>query len=92
VLPDSREVGHDNRGTYVDDRRYGRVLTSWDAFVRVDLSRAGSGPAYGDFHDGSPSKPFGPAPDDRKIAASTPGSSAVAQPDAGSVTQLPPTT
>jgi hypothetical protein len=54
VLSDSREVGHGNRGIYVDDRRYGRVLVSWDAFVRVDFSAGGSGPAYDDFPPGRP--------------------------------------
>ncbi len=53
---------HDLSGTSwgrvnVDDRRYGRVLISWDAFERVDFSdfsSGGSGPAYGDFPPGSP--------------------------------------
>jgi hypothetical protein len=57
VLSGTREVGHDNRGIYVDDRRYGRVLVSWDAFERVDFSPGapeGSGPAYGDFPPGRP--------------------------------------
>jgi len=54
VLSDTRKVGHGNRGVYVDDRRYGRVLVSWDAFERVDLSPGGSGPSYGDFPPGRP--------------------------------------
>ncbi len=54
VLSGNREVGHDNRGIYVDDLRYGRVLISWDAFERVDFSAGGSGPAYGDFPPGHP--------------------------------------
>ncbi len=54
VLSDTREVGHGNRGIYVDDRRYGRVLVSWDAFERVDFSPGGSGPAYDDFPVGRP--------------------------------------
>jgi hypothetical protein len=54
VLSGNREVGHGNRGIYVDDRRYGRVLISWDAFDRVDFSPGGSGPAYGDFPPGRP--------------------------------------
>lgn len=54
VLSDSPEVGHGNRGIYVDDPRYGRVLISWDAFERVDFSPVGSGPAYGDFPPGRP--------------------------------------
>jgi hypothetical protein len=60
LLSDTGEVGHGNRGIYVDDRRYGRVLISWDAFQRVDFSPGGpgapsdSGPAYGDFPPGRP--------------------------------------
>jgi hypothetical protein len=54
VLSGTREVGPGNRGIYVDDRRYGRVLISWDAFERVDFSPGGSGPAYGDFPPGRP--------------------------------------
>src|SRR6185369_6180597 len=50
----TREAGHDNLGIYVDDRRYGRVLISWDAFERLDFSPGGSGPAYGDFPPGQP--------------------------------------
>ncbi len=54
ILSGSREVGKDNLGIYVDDRRYGRVLISWDAFERLDFSPGGSGPAYGDFPPGQP--------------------------------------
>ncbi len=55
ALSGSREVGRGNRGAYVDDRRYGRVLVPWDAFERLDLRLAdGSGPAYGDFPPGRP--------------------------------------
>ena len=60
VLSDSAEAGDGNRGIYVDDRRYGRVMISWDAFERVDFSPGGtggsgaSGPAYGDFPPGRP--------------------------------------
>jgi len=53
VLSGSREVGQGNRGIYVDDRRYGRVLVSWEAFERIDFRPGGSGPAYGDFPPGS---------------------------------------
>jgi hypothetical protein len=49
VLSDARAVGEGNRGIYVDDDRYGRVLVSWDAFERVDFSAGGTGPAYGAF-------------------------------------------
>lgn len=56
-LSDPREFGQGHRGIYVDDRRYGRVLISWDIVERVDFSEllsAGSGPAYGDFPPGGP--------------------------------------
>jgi hypothetical protein len=58
TLLDGREIelssaGAD-RGIYVDDPRYGRVLVSWHAFERVDFSAAGSGPAYDDFAPGRP--------------------------------------
>jgi hypothetical protein len=47
--------GEGNGGMYVDDRRYGRVLVSWDAVERVEFSPAGdSGPAYDDFPRGRP--------------------------------------
>jgi hypothetical protein len=52
VISDNRNRGGGHRGIYVDDRRYGRVLVSWDAFERVDFSAAGSGPAYADFPAG----------------------------------------
>jgi hypothetical protein len=54
VLTSTRESGQGNRGIYVDDPRYGRVLVSWDAFERVDFSPGTSGPAYGDFPTGRP--------------------------------------
>jgi len=56
VLSGTREVGDGNRGIYVDDPRYGRVLVSWNAFERIDFSAGpgGSGPAYGDFPPGRP--------------------------------------
>jgi hypothetical protein len=54
VLSGARAVGHGNRGAYVDDPRYGRVLVSWDAFERVEFSPGASGPAYGDFPPGGP--------------------------------------
>ncbi len=53
-LSGTREVGSGNRGVYVDDPRYGRVLVSWEAFERVDLSPGGTGPAYDDFGVGRP--------------------------------------
>jgi hypothetical protein len=54
VLSGTAEVGDRNRGIDVDDRRYGRVRISWDAFERVDFSPRSSGPAYGDFPPGRP--------------------------------------
>ena len=55
ILSGSRAVGRGNRGVYVDDLRYGRVLVSWDAFERLDFSTAaGSGPAYDEFPPGRP--------------------------------------
>ncbi len=54
VLSGTRDVGRGNLGVYVDDRRYGRVLISWDAFVCADFSPGGSGPSYGDFPPGHP--------------------------------------
>ena len=54
LLSGTPEVGPGHRGIYVDDRRYGRVLISWDAFERVDFSPGGSGPAYGEFPPGRP--------------------------------------
>ena len=54
VLSGNREIGQTNRGIYVDDRRYGRVLISWDAFERLEFSRSDSGPGYDDFPPGRP--------------------------------------
>jgi hypothetical protein len=54
MLSGTREVGQGNRGIYVDDPRYSRVLIRWDAFERVDFSPGGSGPAYSDFPPGRP--------------------------------------
>jgi hypothetical protein len=52
LLSDTRQDGRGNRGMYVDDPRYGRVLVSWEAFERIDLSPGGTGPAYGDYTPG----------------------------------------
>ena len=54
MLFGTREVGEGNRGVYVDDRRYGRVLVSWEAFERLDFGPAGTGPGYDDFPPGQP--------------------------------------
>jgi hypothetical protein len=52
TLSATRAVGSNNRGIYVDDVRYGRVLVSWDAFERVDFGPGGSGPGYADYLPG----------------------------------------
>lgn len=52
VLSGSREAGPQNRGIYVDDLRYGRVLIPWDRVERVDFGRIGTGPTYEDFPPG----------------------------------------
>jgi hypothetical protein len=53
VLYGTSDVDADNRGVYVEDERYGRVLVSWGAFERVDFdSSDDSGPAYDDFPPG----------------------------------------
>jgi hypothetical protein len=50
VLDNSNDVDDDNRGIFVDDSRYGRVLVKWGAFDRVEFSDPpGSGPSYEDF-------------------------------------------
>jgi hypothetical protein len=55
VLSGARAVGQGNRGVYIDDPRYGRVLVSWNAFERLEFSLGGSGgPAYSDFTPGGP--------------------------------------
>ena len=54
VLSETADVGDRDRGVYVDDPRFGRVLILWDAFERAEFSPGGSGPAYGDFPAGRP--------------------------------------
>jgi hypothetical protein len=54
TLGGTSETGNGNRGLYVDDPRYGRVLVSWDAFERLDFTAADSGPGYGEFPPGGP--------------------------------------
>lgn len=49
VLRGTNDVNEDNRGIFVDDPRYGRVLVSWTAFERVDFEDGDSGPGYDDF-------------------------------------------
>ena len=53
MLKGTNDVDSSNRGIYVQDGRYGRVLVNWDTFRRVDFDPPGdSGPAYTDFHPG----------------------------------------
>lgn len=54
VLSGTRRAGQGNRGVYVDDPRYGRVLVSWDAFERVDFSAGGAALSYDAFAPGRP--------------------------------------
>ena len=54
VLSGTNDVDDDNRGIYVEDPRYGRVLIDWDAFERVDFTPGGSGPGYGAYAPGKP--------------------------------------
>lgn len=68
ALSGTRAVGSENRGLYVDDLRYGRVLVSWDAFDRVEFSPGGSGPSYSDFPPGSPLKGTITTRDGRRLA------------------------
>ncbi len=50
TLSGTNDVDNDNRGIYVEDSRYGRVLVDWGAFERLDFSEAGSsGPSYDAF-------------------------------------------
>ena len=54
-LSGTNDVDSDNRGIFVEDERFGRVLVSWDAFERAELSDPpGSGPAYATFAAGKP--------------------------------------
>jgi hypothetical protein len=68
ALSGGSDVGQANRGAYVDDPRYGRVLVSWDAFERVDFSPGGSGPSYGEFPPGGPLLGIVTTRDGRRLA------------------------
>lgn len=52
ALDDSQESGPNNKGVYVDDPRYSRVLVAWTAVERVDLRPWSGGPGYDDFPAG----------------------------------------
>ncbi|MCP3963769.1 MAG: hypothetical protein GY719_38525 [bacterium] len=50
ILDDTNDVDSGNRGIFVEDPRFGRVLVKWDAFERLTLEEPDdSGPAYEDF-------------------------------------------
>jgi hypothetical protein len=69
VLTGTRDAGKGNRGVYVDDPRYGRVLVSWDTFERVEFTAGGSsGPSYGDFPVGGPLRGSVTTRDGRRLA------------------------
>jgi hypothetical protein len=55
VVEGTNDVSEGNRGIYVNDPRFGRVLVHWNSFRRVDFDPpGGSGPAYTDFRPGRP--------------------------------------
>ena len=54
VVSGTRNAGPNNRGVYVDDPRYGRVLVSWNVFDRLELDAPTTGPARADFPVGRP--------------------------------------
>ncbi len=56
ILDDTNDVDSGNRGIFVEDPRFGRVLVDWDAFERIELQQPdSSGPRYADF---APAKPL----------------------------------
>jgi hypothetical protein len=55
LLEGTNDVNDENRGIFVDDPRFGRLLVSWDAFERIDFSDLEqSGPAYDEYEPGMP--------------------------------------
>jgi hypothetical protein len=71
VLSGHADVGSGNRGLYVADPRFGRVLISWEAFEGIDFGEpreGGSGPAYGDVTPGSPLRGSVATRDGRRVA------------------------
>ena len=54
-LRGSNDVNSENRGIYVEDPRYGRVLVKWDGFESVHFTDTGhSGLSYNEFQPGKP--------------------------------------
>ena len=57
ILDDTNDVDSGNRGIFVEDPRFGRVLVKWDAFERLTLEEPEtSGPSYADFEPAKPLK------------------------------------
>jgi hypothetical protein len=55
LLEGTNDVNDENRGIFVEDPRFGRLLVSWDAFERIDFSDLEeSGPGYGEYKPGTP--------------------------------------
>lgn len=52
TLSGTAETGEGNRGAYVNDARFGRVLVSWTALERANFSPGGSGPSFEEFPPG----------------------------------------
>ena len=67
VLSDTNDVDSSNRGIYVEDPRYGRVLIDWKAFERVDFSPGGSGPGYQAYKPGARLQGMVTTSDGRKL-------------------------
>jgi hypothetical protein len=55
TLAGTNDVNSDNRGLFVEDDRFGRVLVTWQALRRLDFaSPGGSGHPYGAYRHGAP--------------------------------------
>lgn len=53
TLEGTNDVDDDNRGIFVEDATWGRVLVTWDAFERIDFETPKTaGPAYDDYPPG----------------------------------------
>lgn len=55
LLEGTNDVDDDNRGIFVEDETWGRVLVRWDAFDRLDFQTPKTaGPSYDDYPEGEP--------------------------------------
>ncbi len=55
ILDGTNDVDDDNRGIFVEDPRFGRVLVEWSVFDRLEFADPpGSGPSYAEFLPGRP--------------------------------------